>query len=176
MTKDFYQCRIQEWGYWYRSIVSKALDKFKFKSFYDHSLVLSVLSPASRVQRPASKVQSPEPRVQHPESSVQLLRWESRNSGMPFSSEKVNIWTPSGYFPFLCHFPVEMKQTRNLQKKKTGETWKIVKPITLQRNFFEVTGYRLSYHYARNIYIKFFSKMLYWNLASLFKNAYSYFK
>ena len=50
-----------------------------------------VQSPASRVQRlessvqsPASRVQSPASRVQRPESSVQLLRPESRNSGMPF--------------------------------------------------------------------------------------------
>ena len=57
-----------------------------------------------------------------------------------FSQEKVNIWTPSRYFPFWFHFSVEMKQTRNLQQKKTGEKWKIIKPITLQRNFSEVTG------------------------------------
>ena len=49
-----------------------------------------------------------------------------------------------------------MKQPRNLQQKKTGERKKIVKPITLQRNFLEVTGSRVSYHYARNIYIKVF--------------------
>ena len=32
MIKDFYQCRIQEWSYWYSfiSIVSKALDTFRF--------------------------------------------------------------------------------------------------------------------------------------------------
>ena len=47
-----------------------------------------------------------------------------------FSSEKVNIWTPSRYFPFLFHFFVEMKRTRILQQKNTGERWKIVKPIT----------------------------------------------
>ena len=40
-----------------------------------------------------------------------------------------------------------------------SERWKIVKPITLQRNFFtQVTGNRVSDHYARNIYIKFFYK------------------
>ena len=78
MTKDFYQCRIQEWGYWYRSIVSKALDSFKFKSLNVHSLAFSVRSPASRVQElepsvqsPASRVQCPESSVQSPESSVQ---------------------------------------------------------------------------------------------------------
>ena len=30
MTKDFYQCIIQEQSYLYGSIVSKALDSFKF--------------------------------------------------------------------------------------------------------------------------------------------------
>ena len=30
MTKDVYQCRIQKLSYWYRSIVSKALDISKF--------------------------------------------------------------------------------------------------------------------------------------------------
>ena len=43
----------------------------------------SVQSPASSVQRPECSVQSPASRVQRPEPSVQLLRPESRNSGMP---------------------------------------------------------------------------------------------
>ena len=43
----------------------------------------SVQSPASRVQRPEPSVESPASRVQRPESNVQLLRPESRNSGMP---------------------------------------------------------------------------------------------
>ena len=30
MTKDFYQCKIQERSYLYGSTVSKALDSFKF--------------------------------------------------------------------------------------------------------------------------------------------------
>ena len=38
-----------------------------------------------------------------------------------------------------------------------SERWKIVKPITLQRNFFtQVTGNRVSDHYARKVYIKVF--------------------
>ena len=51
------------------------------------------------------------------------------------SNKKLNIWTQSWYFPFLFHFSVEMKQIRNLKQKKARERWKIVKPITLQRNF-----------------------------------------
>ena len=43
----------------------------------------SAQSPASRAQRPESRVQSPASRVQRPETSIQLLRPESRNSGMP---------------------------------------------------------------------------------------------
>ena len=39
----------------------------------------------------------------------------------------------------------------------TSEKWKIVKPITLHRTFFtQVTGNRVSDHYARNVYIKVF--------------------
>ena len=30
MTEDFYQCGIQEWSYWYRPVVSKALGSCKF--------------------------------------------------------------------------------------------------------------------------------------------------
>ena len=45
-----------------------------------------IQSPASRVQRPEPSVQSPVSRVQRRESSVQLLRPESRNSGMSFLS------------------------------------------------------------------------------------------
>ena len=38
-----------------------------------------------------------------------------------------------------------------------SERWKIVKPITLKRIFFtQVTGNRVSDHYARNFYIKVF--------------------
>ena len=47
-----------------------------------------------------------------------------------------------------------MKQPQNLQQKKTGERSKIVKPITLQTNFLEVTGNEEIYHYARNISIE----------------------
>ena len=38
-----------------------------------------------------------------------------------------------------------------------SERWKIVKAITLQRNFLtQVTGNRVSDHYARNFYRKVF--------------------
>ena len=47
-----------------------------------------------------------------------------------------------------------MKQPRNLQQKKTEERWKIVRLITLQRNFLEVTGNGEIYHYARNIILR----------------------
>ena len=37
------------------------------------------------------------------------------------------------------------------------ERWKIVKPISLQRNFFtQVTGNRVSDHYTKNVYKKVF--------------------
>ena len=44
--------------------------------------VLKQLTTVSRAQRPESRVQRLESSVQSPESSVQLLRPESRNSGM----------------------------------------------------------------------------------------------
>ena len=91
MTKDFYQWRIYEWSYWHRSIVSKALDSFKRKSFNVHSLAFSVRSPGFRDQFPESSVQSLVFTVQRPESSVQLLRPESRNPGMPSHRVLISI-------------------------------------------------------------------------------------
>ena len=76
MTKDIYQCRIQEWSYWYGSIVSKALDSFRFPQSSIQRPEFSVESPASRVQSSASRVQSSASRVQRPVSRVQ--RPESR--------------------------------------------------------------------------------------------------
>ena len=72
MTKDFYQCRIQERSYLYGSIVSKALDGFNFKvltSTVQRSMS-GVHCPGFRVQRPGSNVQSPASTVQRPQSSV----------------------------------------------------------------------------------------------------------
>ena len=94
MTRDFYECSIQEWSYWYRSITSRALDSFKFWIFSVFSLAFSVQHPESSVQSPASRVQHPESsiqspasrvqgsasRVQRPEYSVQHLCPKSRNS------------------------------------------------------------------------------------------------
>ena len=38
-----------------------------------------------------------------------------------------------------------------------SEKWTIAKPITLQKTFFtQVTGNRVSDHYARSVYIKVF--------------------
>ena len=61
----------------------------------------SVQSPASRVQRPESNVQGPESSVQSPEPRVQLLRLESRNSGMPKETTRnpSNVATAKIYFP-----------------------------------------------------------------------------
>ena len=50
-----------------------------------------VQSPASRAQRPESSVQSPAFRVQRPVSNVQLLRPESRNSGMLYKTTNDNF-------------------------------------------------------------------------------------
>ena len=53
-------------------------------AFSVQSSVSIVQLPEFSVQGSESNVQSPTSRVQRPESSVQLLRPESRNSGMPF--------------------------------------------------------------------------------------------
>ena len=46
---------------------------------------------------------------------------------------------------------------KNAYSLTASERWKIVKPITLQRNFFtQITGNRVSDHNARNVYIKVF--------------------
>ena len=78
MTKDFYQCRIQN------EVVDIALLFLKLWTVLNFKVLMStvyrstsrVQSPASRVQHPESRVQSPASRVQRPESSVQ-------SSGIP---------------------------------------------------------------------------------------------
>ena len=62
----------------------------------------NVQSPASRVQRPESSVQSPVSRVQRPKPSVQLLRPESRNSGIQSSKMLAkNLFFKKFYFMLL---------------------------------------------------------------------------
>ena len=53
-------------------------------------------------------------------------------------------------------------RTKNTFSNRTppvaaSERWKIVRPITLQRNFItQVTRNRVRDYFARNVYIKFF--------------------
>ena len=60
---------------------------------------------------------------------------------------------------FSCEF---CEISRNTFSNRTlpvaaSETWKIVTPIVLWRNFFtEITGNKVNDHYARNVYIKIF--------------------
>ena len=49
MTKGFYQCRIQEWSYWYRSIFSKLWTVLNLKVLTSR-LAFSAPSPESIVQ------------------------------------------------------------------------------------------------------------------------------
>ena len=93
MTKNFYQCGIQEWSYWYRSIVSKALESFKFKSFNVHSLAFSIQSPEASVQSPASRVQCPESRAQSPASRDQRPTLVSRVQEFRYSHLNVKLCT-----------------------------------------------------------------------------------
>ena len=69
---------LKEWGYWYSSIVSKALDSVKFESFHVHSPAFNVQSPASSVQGSKSSVQSPAPSIQSLASRVQSPTLASR--------------------------------------------------------------------------------------------------
>ena len=67
------------------------------------------------------------------------------------SSEKVNICSPSGYFPFVFHFSFWNETNTKSSIKKDRKKMKIVKPVTSRRNFLKVTGNRVSHHYARNV-------------------------
>ena len=71
------------------------------------------------------------------------------------------IFIKKGTLPqvFSCKFCEISKNTFSNRTPPVvaSERWKIVKPITLQRTFFtQVTGNRVSDHYARNVYIKVF--------------------
>ena len=66
-------------------------------------------------------------------------------------------------FVKIAHFPMNFaKFSRAPFSNRTppvaaSEKWSIVKPITLQRAFFtQVTGDRVSDHYAKNVYTKVF--------------------
>ena len=82
----------------------------------------------SSVQSPTSRLQRPEYRVQRPKSSVQLLRPESRNSGMPIYGtifEKDSLvrirkseWKTSAAFRYLWRF-------LSVFNLKNGHFWEI---------------------------------------------------
>ena len=141
MTKDFYECRIQEWGYWYRSIVSKALDSFKFKSFNVNSLAFSVRSPASRaqelepsVQSPASRVQCPQSSVQSPASRVQRPESSVRSSGSNVQSPASNSCVQSPGTPVCPQNPL-WDTIFTIQIRLSGQpTW------TMEDNIAESLG------------------------------------
>ena len=79
ITKDFCQCRIQEWSY--------SRMKLQFPNLWT-VLNFIVLTPAG--YRSATRFQPPPSKVQIPSSSVQLLHPESRNSGTPCRSENLH--------------------------------------------------------------------------------------
>ena len=140
MTKDFYQCRIQEWGYWYRSIVSKALDKFEFNSFNDHSLVLSVLSPASRVQRPASKsrVQNPEFSIQSAASRVQRPTLALRVQEFRYAilERKSKYLNSTRVLPFFMSFSCWNETNTKSSKKEDRRNMENCKPDNIAEKLF----------------------------------------
>ena len=98
-------------------------------------MVVCVIRETSRVQRSESSVQSPESSVQSPESSVQrptfsvqLLRAESRNSGMPMSLAISAVFI-SGFQQVFIFKEMTYVKVRNLYK------WR---KYTLQIFFSEV--------------------------------------
>ena len=66
------------------SPVERSMSGVQRRQFNVQGSGSSVQSPASSLQSPESSVESPAFRVQRSESNFQLLRPESRNSGMPF--------------------------------------------------------------------------------------------
>ena len=92
MTKDFYQLEFKNEVIYMDPLISKLWTVLNFKVLTSTVLrsASRVQRPGFRVQRPGSNVQSPTSRVQRPESSVQLLRPESRNSGMPNVRQRRN--------------------------------------------------------------------------------------
>ena len=64
----------------------------------------------------------------------------------------IKIETPAKVFS--CEFCEISKNTFSNRTPRVAATerWKTVKPITMQRNFFtQVTGNRVSHHYALNV-------------------------
>ena len=75
----------------------------------------SVQSPESSVQSPESRVQRSESSVQRPTFSVQLLRAESRNSGMPMSLAISAVFI-SGFQQVFIFKEMTYVKVRNLYK------------------------------------------------------------
>ena len=77
----------------------------------------------SSVQSPASRVQVPVSRMQRPESSVQLLRPESRNSGIPFRWNKYYCFVLTIYkktcFKNICHILWSLRNSLSNSYAKT---------------------------------------------------------
>ena len=73
MTNDFYQCRTQEWIYWYTPLFPNFWTVLNFKVLTStvYRLASRIQRPESRVQSPGSWVQCPVSIFQHPEFSVQ---------------------------------------------------------------------------------------------------------
>ena len=65
-------------------------------------------------------------------------------------------------FPFLISFSCwnETNTSSSIKEDRRKMENCNIKPITLQRNFLEVTGNRVTYYYARSIYIKVFLEIV----------------
>ena len=77
----------------------------------------SIQRPASSVQCPEFSVQGPASRIQRPESSVQLLRPESRNSGM--------LRKTPGKTSFFC-------LDKNYRPRQYNKTNKVLSPLIIE--------------------------------------------
>ena len=148
MTKNFYQCRIQERSHLYGSTVSKALDSFKFQSFNIHSLAFNVGSPASRVQHPGFRVQHPESSVQSPASRVQGPESSVQRPWSSVQSPTSNSCVQSPGIPVCCQIvwcfcSVSLERSRLVFPFGYGSRW--VFPLHLcnylQHGYFLLTKY-----------------------------------
>ena len=148
ITKDFYQCRIQNEVVDIAPLFLKLWTVLNFKvltSIFQHS-ESRVQRPESRVQRSESSAQSPGFRVQWPESRVQhqgtsiqspaskvqhsesrVQRPEFRNSGMPiFQCFVMSISfldaCPKRSFQWLIHLTDSdnLKQFLNMEQQNTN--------------------------------------------------------
>ena len=84
--------------------------------------------------------------------------WKSLTSNKSIFERKSKYLNSIRASPFFISFSCWNETNTNSSIKEDRRKMENcnIKPITLQKNFLEVTGNRVSYYYARNMYIKVF--------------------